>query len=110
MKILALFFLTFISLQNCANKVQEKFPIGITKVYHQRWVAGVRGGGSGTGFYITFEKELPNDIELNQLYFRKGVAKSHKISETEYNCLALLGMPILKMNIAIGCTFKTKGY
>lgn len=84
MKIIYLFLLTLLSAQNCANKIQEKFPIGISKVYHQRWVAGVRGGGSGTGFYITFEKELPNDIQLNQLYFRNGIAQHNKISETEF--------------------------
>ncbi|MES2812288.1 MAG: hypothetical protein V4670_07450 [Bacteroidota bacterium] len=84
MKIVYLFFLTLLSVQNCANKMQESFPIAMTEVYHQHWVAGVRGGGSGTGFYITFEKELPSDIQLNQLYFRKGVAKMNKISETQY--------------------------
>lgn len=85
MKTLMLFFLTFLSLQNCANKMQEEFPGKITEAYYQRWVAGVRGGGSGTGVYILFEKELPKGIELKQLYFRKQLASANKISENNYN-------------------------
>ncbi|RXR20908.1 hypothetical protein EQG63_02935 [Flavobacterium amnicola] len=85
MKTLFLFFLTFLSLQNCANKMQEKFPVAIVEAYHQRWVAGVRGGGSGTSVYIGFEKALPQEIELKQLYFRNQLAKANKISESEYN-------------------------
>lgn len=84
MKLLHLFFLTLLSVQNCANKIQDNFPVKITEAYYQHWMAGVRGGGSGTGFYITFEKELPSNIELTQLYFRKGVGKVNKISETQY--------------------------
>lgn len=84
MKTLYLFLLTVLSMQNCANKMQDSFPVAITEVYHQRWVGGVRGGGSGTGFYITFEKELPLDVELNQLYFRKNIAKANKILDNQY--------------------------
>lgn len=84
MKTLYLSLLVLLSVQNCANKMQDNFPVPIIEAYHQHWVAGVRGGGSGTGFYITFEKELPKDIELNQLYFRNGVAKANKITDAQY--------------------------
>ena len=85
MKIAYLFFLTLLSAQNCSNKMQDSFPVAITEAYHQRWVAGVRGGGSGTAVYILFEKELPKEIEVKQLYFNKNIAKANKISESEYN-------------------------
>jgi hypothetical protein len=84
MKTLHILIISILSLQNCANQMQDTFPVKITEAYHHHWVAGVRGGGSGTSFYITFEKILPNDLELNQLYFRKNLAKVHKVSETQY--------------------------
>ena len=84
MKILYLFFLTFLSMQNCSNQMQDKFPVKITEAYHQYWIAGVQGGGSGRSFYITFEKDLPADIEIIQLYFRKRLANAQKVSDNEY--------------------------
>jgi len=85
MKTILLFFISLLSLQNCANKMQESFPVAITESYYQRWVAGVRGGGSGIGVYIRFEKALPNEITLTQLYFNNNFAKANKISDTEYH-------------------------
>ena len=89
MKTIFLFISTILFAQNCSkqalnNNLQESFPIAIKEVYHQHWMAGVRGGGSGTGFYIEFEKVLPENIVLNQLYFRKSTAKVNKVSETQY--------------------------
>ena len=89
MKTIFLFISTILFAQNCSkqalnNNLQESFPIAIKEVYHQHWMAGVRGGGSGTGFYIEFEKVLPENIVLNQLYFRKGMTKANKVSETQY--------------------------
>lgn len=85
MKIVYLFFLTLLSAQNCANQLQEKFPVPIAEAYYQRWVAGVRGGGSGTNVYIRFEKTLPQEIVVTQLYFSNSVAKANKLSDSEYN-------------------------
>lgn len=89
MKTVLLFISTVFFAQNCSkqalsNNLQESFPIAIKEAYHQHWTAGVRGGGSGTGFYIDFEKALPENIVLNQLYFRKSLAKAAKVSETQY--------------------------
>lgn len=89
MKTVLLFISTVFFAQNCSKQalnsnLQESFPIAIKEVYHQHWTAGVRGGGSGTGFYVEFEKTLPENIVLNQLYFGKSVAKANKTSETQY--------------------------
>jgi len=84
MKLSTFFLLTFLATQNCANKLQETFPVAIKEVYYQRWVGGVRGGGSGTGFYISFEKQLPKDIVLNKLYFRGQKDSLRLIDETNY--------------------------
>jgi hypothetical protein len=60
------------------------FPVKIKEVYYQNWVAGVRGGGSGTNFHIEFEQQLPKDIMLNQLYFRGNKDSVQKNSESLY--------------------------
>lgn len=73
---------------SCCNKLamQETttFPVKIKQVYYQNWVAGVQGGGSGTAFYLEFEKEIPNDIVLNQLYFRGKRDSVKKTDATNY--------------------------
>lgn len=85
MKSLYLILIAIISIQNCANQIQDKFPVSIKEVYHQHWVGGVQGGGSGTVFYVEFLKNLPESITLKQLYFRNGLAPVYKISETQYS-------------------------
>ncbi len=89
MKTILLFFTTIFFAQNCSKQalnsnLQENFPITINEVYYQHWTAGVRGGGSGTGLNIEFEKALPESIVLKQLYFGKSVSKANKVSETQY--------------------------
>lgn len=85
MKLTTFFLISFLAINNCANKLQETFPVSITEAYYQRWVAGVRGGGSGTGFYIKFEKVLPKDLVLNKLYFRGQKDSLRMIDETNYS-------------------------
>ncbi|RTY93680.1 hypothetical protein [Flavobacterium sp. GT3R68] len=54
-----------------ANKMLVgEFPGEIKTVYFQCWVAGVRGGGSGTDFYIELAKPLPKGVVMSQVYFR----------------------------------------
>ena len=84
--LIASIFLT----QTCNKKVietnfQEKFPVSIQQAYSESWVAGVRGGGSGTSLTIEFDKMLPEDIALVQVYFLNNKAKINKISETQYH-------------------------
>lgn len=87
MKALNVILLLLLQL-SCCNKlaIQETttFPVKIKEVYYQNWVAGVRGGGSGTNFHIEFEQQLPKDITLNQLYFRGKKDAVQKNGETLY--------------------------
>ncbi|WP_136667543.1 hypothetical protein [Flavobacterium sp. H122] len=84
MKSLYLILVLILSVQNCSNQIQDKFPAAVKEVYHQHWIGGVQGGGSGTGFYIEFKTKLPETIVLKQLYFRNGLAQANKTSETQY--------------------------
>ena len=80
MKSLFLFIFSCLTLQTCSSQLSSP----IKEAYTQSWTGGVRGGGSGTGFYITFQKALPEIVVVEQLYYRNQVAKVHTISETEF--------------------------
>lgn len=74
-----LLFITILSvtLTNCggskSNNSELDFttnpPFKIQKVYSQKWVAGVKGGGSGTNLYITLS-EASEGIQFKELFFR----------------------------------------
>lgn len=54
-----------------ANKMlADDFPGKIISVYFQGWVSGVRGGGSGTNFYIELAEPLPEGVKMSKVYFR----------------------------------------
>jgi hypothetical protein len=56
---------------NCAGskKLQQEAPFTMGTVYYEKWVAGVKGGGSGINLGMTLTK-LPEDIVLDSVYFR----------------------------------------
>lgn len=56
-------------------KLQEKAPFAIKEVYFQKWVAGVKGGGSGMNVYIVSKENISNNIKLDSIYFREDKAK-----------------------------------
>ena len=62
------------SFSQCSSKkkLQENTPLAIGKVYFQKWIAGIEGGGAGLNIYIPTED---NSIELDSVYFRKKAAK-----------------------------------
>lgn len=84
MKTLTFIFLAVLAMQNCANKIQDSFPVGISEVYSQYWVAGIKGGGSGTNVFLQLDKELPSNVIIKQLYFQKKVAISNKMTPTQF--------------------------
>lgn len=53
----------------------ERTPFKITDAYFQNWVAGVRGGGSGTNIYITVSK-VPEDVSIEKIYFRNRISEA----------------------------------
>ncbi|AND64127.1 hypothetical protein AX766_06725 [Flavobacterium covae] len=56
----------------------------IQECYYQSWIAGIKGGGSGTDLHILFEEELPKDIVLSKIYFKNKVANPNKVTSKEY--------------------------
>lgn len=77
---LALFSISFMffSFSNCGSSSQasktvefEKTPpFVISEIYSQDWVAGVKGGGSGTNLHITFSS-MQEGLIIENVYFRK---------------------------------------
>ena len=55
-----------------AQKLQKKAPMTFGDVYAQKWVAGVKGGGSGINMFIPVND---NTVVLDSVYFRNQVAK-----------------------------------
>ena len=79
--------LLFFIMYSCASlksNAQELNLVNIKEAYYQKWVAGIEGGGSGTNFFVTFEKPLDNDIELISVQFNSQEILFEKTSKTEY--------------------------
>ncbi|RTY95947.1 hypothetical protein [Flavobacterium sp. GT3R68] len=87
MKKLALILLFTSVFVSCHSQKEaaKAMKATIGETYFQNWVAGVRGGGSGTNFYIQCKKPVPKQIILKALYFRDKKSPIHKDSETEYS-------------------------
>lgn len=80
MKPLKYIFVIFLNLSlftNCssAQKLQTNAPVTFGEVESQSWVAGVKGGGSGVNLFIPVLEKLPQNIQLDSVYFRGKVAK-----------------------------------
>lgn len=82
--IILLFFLSGITTSFSQVVISKYFDTKIQKVYYQNWVAGVRGGGGGTNFFIEFKEKLSKDFVLNQLYFRSNKGKITKSTDNVY--------------------------
>lgn len=57
--------------QCATTQVDSKPPVAIVDAYAESWVAGVRGGGSGTNVFVTVSEAMA----LDSLYFRGKTAK-----------------------------------
>jgi len=66
--------LVSLSFSQCAStmKLEKESPISFGEVYTKSWVAGVKGGGSGTNIFI---ETKTGDIVLDSVYFRGKVSK-----------------------------------
>ncbi|WP_340201154.1 hypothetical protein [Ascidiimonas sp. W6] len=71
--IIQLISITFVmtAFSNCAGskKLQQEAPFSMGTVYAQKWVAGVKGGGSGINLGVPINN-LPKEIVLDSVYFR----------------------------------------
>ena len=59
-------------------------PFKIQEIYFQKWVSGVRGGGSGTNVYITFS-EVSKGVVFQEIFFQN---KKSNLNTTSTNQLA----------------------
>lgn len=59
-------------------------PLEIKNTYFENWVSGVRGGGSGTHFFIELKAPLSEATSFGYLYFRGQKAKVIALSELRY--------------------------
>ncbi|MBT8243914.1 hypothetical protein [Winogradskyella sp.] len=66
--------LVSLSFSQCAGtmKLEKETPIAFSEVYTKSWVAGVKGGGSGTNIFIETKTD---DIVLDRVYYRGKVSK-----------------------------------
>jgi hypothetical protein len=96
MKTILLLMAIVFSFQSCSQQEMEQgtgldtksreknFPVKIESVYFENWISGIRGGKSGTDFYIKFGESLPKSILLGRLFFRDKNEVLNPISETLY--------------------------
>lgn len=83
--LLCLVFISF-GFSQCSsskNAMQIAETIQVTdsttpKAYYQHWIAGVRGGGSGTNVFIN--KSLLHGKAVDSIFFQKKVSKLNKPS------------------------------
>ena len=61
----------------------EKTPFLIEKSVYVDWVAGVRGGGSGTNVIIEIKNLKESDAKIKNIYFRKKKVEV-EINNTSY--------------------------
>lgn len=66
------------------SKLLNGFPVEIKNAYFEGWVSGVRGGGSGTNFFIELSAPLPKEVFLKGVFFRDNKASLFPVSETLY--------------------------
>ncbi len=85
-KNLGILVLVMSLVSNCssAQKMQTNVPVTLGNVYCQKWVSGVKGGGSGLDLFIPISKVMPMNIQLDSVYYRGKGVKLEKI-ESESN-------------------------
>ncbi|MCF6295171.1 MAG: hypothetical protein L3J25_05730 [Flavobacteriaceae bacterium] len=92
---ITLLFVVVVSFSQCSStqKLQEKAPIMMGKVYCQSWIAGVEGGGSGLNIFILV---TDNSIVLDSVYFR---GKAAKLELKQQDSMFYVGRFISGLNI-----------
>lgn len=80
----AFIFFTIVSCSTSKEVKKDTNFYEIENAYYQKWVAGVKGGGSGINLHIIFKEPLNDDFELEKFSFQSYEGVFEKISETEY--------------------------
>ncbi len=70
LKLLSIVFI-MTAFSNCAGakKLQKEVPFTMGTCSYQKWVAGVKGGGSGVNVTIPVNN-MPEEMALDSIYFR----------------------------------------
>ena len=78
--VLALLPIAFIQCGSAQTNLQE-MPMQTGQAYYQKWIAGVQGGGAGINLFIPVD-ELPENIQLEKVFFQKMAAPIKKETDT----------------------------
>ena len=62
------------------KELQSEAPIAIGKVFYQKWIAGIEGGGSGLNIFIPVND---TSIALDSVFFRGKAAKLETKSQDQ---------------------------
>ena len=86
----------FISFSNCmgsrvskSDMFEKNPPFTIKEAYFQKWVAGIKEGGSGIRIHLVFASISP-DVEIEALFFRDQVLKIQESKANNYEYIAQL--------------------
>ena len=87
---LGLFFITVL-FSNCGSSKKEDSsyfitqnpPFTMVEVYNQKWMAGVKEGGTGTNIYFKIDDIEPGTF-INEIYFRNKITKANHTSENQF--------------------------
>lgn len=78
-----LMLIAMVSFSQCSSskKTQNSAPFEIGEAYYQKWIAGVKGGGSGINIFIPIISN-PNNVMLDSVYFRGKQSKIETVNKT----------------------------
>lgn len=57
--------------------LDQEPPFEIIEVYSQDWIAGIKGGGSGTILFVTFS-EINKKAKIERIFFRNKIVKAQQ--------------------------------
>lgn len=64
--------------------IEKTVKLVVKEIFYQSWVAGVKGGGSGTKITFTLSEPLDNNTQLVKMILNGGEAPIVKISEVDF--------------------------
>ncbi|WP_130733173.1 hypothetical protein [Flavobacterium sp. J27] len=70
-------------IQSSENNFQN-ILLPIQEVYYQKWVAGIKGGGSGIDLYIVLKDPLDKGVFFENVRYDVYDALIEKVSDTSY--------------------------
>ena len=63
------------SSKSISDQLETKAPFSIEKATYIDWVAGVKGGGSGTNVVLVIKDDILKNIEVDSMFFRAQKVK-----------------------------------